>query len=340
MRRKPISIVLFFLLFGGLLLFGCSIQSGKQNFWPTETATLTLTPTCPPVTINTPAPFERKPNLYVFIYDADAENSIYVNEEIQDIFDVLKIVYQPGDRYFIFRSGFRTWNESYVLSNTTGGFEYPNLAPTPTMQEMTFPTDQKVPSDASSLEKIKINQNNGTAMASANQSATQTYRQFGCAQAAWSSVYGTQSAVWEKTKTANIDSSIQYLQENFFAEATKLAEISTPVPIYFESLDFASSVFAHECGDYGNCKLVIMSDMRNWAGSDPSKYGIDFTNVRVMVVMKQCNPIYESGPECSEREEILEKEFQSFNNVSSSDEESVIFTNLSNGVEELVDFLK
>jgi hypothetical protein len=139
-------------------------------------------------------------------------------------------------------------------------------------------------------------------------------------------------------------SAIDDLTSEFIQQAK---DINPDVMSVFEALRLASDIFQDVCnsGTYNQCKLIILSDMKDWRTNiggevqeQIQQMEIDFSNVSVAVVWMDCQFFSDQfANKCESRLETWQTQFASFG--ATQDRGNIVFLNQNNVVEKLSNYL-
>lgn len=328
-QRKNRRFPLFALLFVPVLV-GCTVPVG--DITPTPTITSTPTPDCPPsnITLAETASLEIIPNNLIFLIDlkyvesfgleyADGKSSSNVFEFLEDIFPS---IVNPGDRYSLFRFGFRDYTRSRIDRYSSSLTHSPDLPSTPVPPGQFKPLATYTPDpNAGALQnQVSENQFEKDQIAYVA-TATQVALDYLCDNTEWNLNFSATEVAWEATKEAEVDKiRDEFVQGTSQFLETYSSEVELGQRVVYEGLEHITVDVKNQCGGYARCIVIIIDDLDDHRLEKPENIGeINLQGVEIISVMLNCVEIYQ--PDCEERQEYWIKAFGTYG------AKSVIFIN-------------
>lgn len=193
------------------------------------------------------------------------------------ISSLLPLLVEPNDKLVII-----PYEKNSILFNeTVPSFELPDLLPLPTDPNL-IPTLTPAPTRSSAINNqyetiaTQIGKNNFERNNSYNCSAIETERQN-------QKKIDDQKEIYKQERGKFISQSLSSI--------SKSNDYSDSIRTY-EMLSYASSILqdrAVQQSDYSERYLILFSDMLEFRDRKPDQYSIDFSGVKVILVLNQCD---------------------------------------------------
>lgn len=314
-------VLLLFLFF--LSLVSCTID-GMEGV-VTHTPTVTLTPTCLPVSLSTPDGWAAATKLFVILYDPRSTGEGYLEfesrEKTQDITVFIRKVtprfVRPGDQLAIFQLGY----SSYDAAQVTRLSSYTNIPPlynTPspgaTLTPLPIPTLEGGFAPIQATNQAKGIQTQRAVIEAQYES------EYNCQKQYWNENVGATASIWNITATAEVADLTQRLEFDFdhFLKNPETLEIPFRTnELYYggvyDGLGFATRIFQSDgagCDKYTSCTLLIFDDMELWGHNNPDNVSIELGNVNSYIIMPDCKDIDNTA--CQDTITYWNTEFEKF----------------------------
>lgn len=308
LKRK---IYISFLIFLSLVMFSvASCGVSKVDGVVTHTPTITLTPTCLPVSLSTPEGWAIKSNLFVILYDprsvGEEELEFEDKEDTRDVTVFIRKfapkIMKPGDQLAVFQLGYSTYDAAKV-TRLTSYTSIPPLYNTPSPKATLTPLPaQTIVSGFGPVQatnQARVSQTQRAIVAGQDAS------EYNCQKQYWNDNVAATAGLWNVTATAEvIDLTLQLNTdfENFLANPEILEVPFRTNELYYgglyNGLSFATTVFestASGCTKYTSCNLILIDDLEVWGHDNPDNLSINLSGVNTYVIMPNCEDIDSSS---------------------------------------------
>lgn len=304
-------------------LVSCTID-GMEGV-VTHTPTVTLTPTCLPVSLSTPDGWTAASQLFVILYDPRATGEGHLGfenrEMTQDVTAFIRKVtprfVKPGDQLSIFQLGY----SSYEAAQVTRLSSYTNIPPlynTPSPGATLTPLP--IPTLAGGFAPIQATNQAKDIQTQRAVIEEQYESEYNCQKQYWNDNVGATASIWNVTATAEVADLIQRLEFDFerFLKNPEALEVPFRTnELYYggvyDGLGFATRIFQSDgagCDKYTSCLLLIIDDMELWGHNNPDNVNIDLGNVSAYIIMPNCRDIDNTA--CQEAITYWNAEFEKY----------------------------
>ncbi|MCZ2127652.1 MAG: hypothetical protein LC099_07745 [Anaerolineales bacterium] len=325
-KMKIFSGLIFTLCLLMMFVISCSPKAqNTTNGIITHTPTITMTPTCAPISLSTPEGWVTDTNLYVILYDPRSvgeETLTFENRETtQDIPDFIqKIVpkfLKPGDQISIFQLGYSSYEAARVsrqTSYTTVPPLYNTPSPNSTLTPVPTPTIVGGFGPVQATNQAKIMQTQRAAI------EEQVNSEYNCQKKYWNDNVGATAAIWDVTATAevlNLNSKLKADFDQFLQNMNAIEEPFRTNELYYggvyNGLSFATRVFQSDgtgCAKYTTCTLIIIDDLETWKPNNPDNLNIDLHGVNIYAILPNCWDMDTTA--CKNTRSYWDSEFKEF----------------------------